>query len=189
MPILQDQIGTHVRALFVGINPGLRSAAVGHHFAGPTNRFWRLLFESGLVPEPITFADDERLPAWGYGLTNIIARPTRGASELTREEYEHGARVLLQKIGVWRPAVIAPVGVSVWRALARAVSVPGVDGRGGALVPPVEERPVPLGLQEPRIDGARVYVLPNPSGRNAHVSYAEMLRAYSGLRQLLDGGE
>ncbi len=177
MPNLKDQIDARVRVLFVGINPGLRSAAVGHPFAGPTNRFWRLLFESELVPELVTFADDGRLPEWGFGLTNIIARPTRGSSELTREEYEKGARVLRRKIVVWRPAIVAPVGVSVWRALARAAAVPGVEGTS-----------VPLGLQQPRIEGARIYVLPNPSGRNAHVSYAEMLAAYSGLRQLLDGG-
>lgn len=178
MPILKDQIDARTRVLFVGINPGLRSAAVGHHFAGPTNRFWRLLAESRLVPEPLTFADDGRLPEWGFGLTNIIARPTRGSAELTREEYERGARVLLQKIVALRPAVVAPVGISVWRALARAIRVPGID-----------REPVRLGLQPHRIESAQVYVLPNPSGRNAHVSYAEMRAAFVGLRELLDGGE
>jgi len=177
MPFLKDRVGAHVRVLFVGINPGLRSAAVGHHFAGPTNRFWRLLFESGLVPEPLTYADDGRLPEWGFGLTNIIARPTRGSSELSRQEYEHGARALLRKIVAWHPAIIAPVGVSVWRALARGIAVPGL-----------EREPVRLGLQPHRIEGAQVYVLPNPSGRNAHVGYAEMRSAYAGLRQVLDGG-
>jgi TDG/mug DNA glycosylase family protein len=174
MPVLKDQIDPRVRVLFVGINPGLRSAAVGHHFAGPTNRFWRLLFESGLVPEPLTFADDGRLPEWGYGLTNIIARATRGSSELTRQDYERGARVLLRKIVLWRPEILAPVGVSVWRALARAIDVPGID-----------REPVTLGVQPHRVERAQVYVLPNPSGRNAHLSYAEMLAAYRGLRELL----
>jgi double-stranded uracil-DNA glycosylase len=175
MPLLKDRIGGQVQVLFVGINPGLRSAEVGHHFAGATNRFWRLLFESGLVPRPLTFVDDERLPEWGFGLTNIIARPTRGSSELGREEYARGARVLLRKIGVWRPAIVAPVGISVWRALARTVHATGID-----------REPALLGLQPHHLEGARVYVLPNPSGRNAHLSYAEMLAVFRGLRELLE---
>lgn len=173
--LLKDRIGPRVRVLFVGINPGLRSAAVGHHFAGPSNRFWRLLFESRLVPEPITFADDGRLPEWGYGLTNIIPRATRGSADLAREEFDRGARRLLRKIRRLRPEIVAPVGVRVWRALAQAPPVP---------ITPRE--PVTLGLQRTRIDDAPVYVLPNPSGRNAHLGYAEMLRIYRGLRRLLD---
>ena len=84
---LKDRIRPGVRVLFVGINPGLRSAATGHHFAGYSNRFWKLLFESGLVPEPITYESDDRLPGWGYGITNIVPRATAGIDELRREEY------------------------------------------------------------------------------------------------------
>lgn len=172
---LADQIGAQLHVLFVGINPGLRSAEVGHHFAGPTNRFWRLLFESGLVSERMTFASDHRLPEWGFGLTNIVARPTRGSSELTPREYKDGAHVLLEKIVARCPAIVAPIGVSVWRALAHAIEGPHAA-----------RQPVTLGLQRSILEGARVYVLPNPSGRNAHFSYEEMLASYRGLRELME---
>jgi TDG/mug DNA glycosylase family protein len=78
LPLLRDRISAGVRVLFVGINPGVRSALTGHHFAGFSNRFWKLLHESGLVPEPISYEDDDRLPEWGYGMTNIVPRPTPG---------------------------------------------------------------------------------------------------------------
>ena len=87
-----------MRVLFVGINPGVRSALTGHHFAGFSNRFWKLLFKSKLVPEPITFADDDRLPEWGYGITNIVARPTPGIDTLDAEEYVAGRLRLRRKI-------------------------------------------------------------------------------------------
>src|SRR5688500_13892953 len=113
---LRDRIEPGVQVLFVGINPGLRSAATGHHFAGFSNRFWKLLFEAGLVPEPITYVDDDRLPEWGYGITNIVPRATAGIDELKPEEYRAGARQLLRKIRKYRPQVVAVVGVTVWRA-------------------------------------------------------------------------
>ena len=78
LPPLRDRIKPGVRVLFVGINPGIRSSQTGHHFAGPSNRFWKLLFESGLTAERITFEDDDRLPEFGYGITNIVPRPTPG---------------------------------------------------------------------------------------------------------------
>ncbi|MEW6321609.1 MAG: mismatch-specific DNA-glycosylase [Acidobacteriota bacterium] len=173
---LRDRIRPGVRVLFVGINPGLRSAATGHHFAGYSNRFWRLLYEAGLVPEPITFEDDDRLPEWGYGITNIVPRPTASIDGLAPEEYARGARRLLAKVDRFRPAVVALVGVTVWRALARALELPG--GRG--------ER-VRLGFQRPRIHGARVCVLPNPSGRNANFTDDEMRRAFRRLRRAAVG--
>src|SRR5688500_15677242 len=76
LPPLRDRIRADVRVLFVGINPGVRSALTGHHFAGPSNRFWKLLGQAGLVSEPLTYLDDQRLPEWGYGVTNIVPRPT-----------------------------------------------------------------------------------------------------------------
>ncbi|MFN2447126.1 MAG: mismatch-specific DNA-glycosylase [Vicinamibacterales bacterium] len=159
-----------MRVLFVGINPGLRSAATGHHFAGYSNRFWKLLYESGLVPEPITYEDDDRLPEWGYGITNIVPRATAGIDELTREDYRAGARALLRKIARHRPERVAAVGVTVWRALMVALDDPDRNA------------PVRLGWQKRLLRGARVCVLPNPSGRNATLSYAEMLRAFRQLR-------
>ena len=94
---LRDRIAPGVRVLFVGINPGLRSAATGHHFAGYSNRFWKLLHESGLVSEPITYEQDDRLPEWGFGITNIVPRATAGIDELRPEDYRAGAAALLQE--------------------------------------------------------------------------------------------
>jgi TDG/mug DNA glycosylase family protein len=170
---LRDRIGPRVRVLFVGINPGLRSAATGHHFAGYSNRFWKLLFESGLVAEPITYLEDARLPEWGFGITNLVPRATAGIDELRPEDYRRGAKVLLRKVARHRPEILALVGVTVWRALAASC---GVGGRTG---------PVRLGRQDLEIGDARVWVLPNPSGRNATLSYAEMLHAFTALRKSL----
>ena len=103
--------------LFVGINPGVRSSLTGHHFAGFSNRFWKLLYESRLVPEPITFTDDDRLPEWGYGITNIVPRPTPGIDTLRPEEYVAGRARLRAKVRRFKPAVVAMVGVTVFRAM------------------------------------------------------------------------
>jgi TDG/mug DNA glycosylase family protein len=169
---LQDRIAPRVEVLFVGINPGMRSALTGHHFAGYSNRFWRLLFEAGLVPEPITYEDDDRLPAWGYGITNIVARPTAGMNDLRPDEFRAGARILLRKIRRYRPAIVAVVGVTVWRALLDAL------GERDARV-----RPVAFGFQADLATAStRYFVLPNPSGRNANYTYAEMLAAFKKLR-------
>jgi double-stranded uracil-DNA glycosylase len=159
-----------MRALFVGINPGVRSAQTGHHFAGYSNRFWNLLFESGLVPERVTAADDRRLPVWGYGVTNLIPRPTPGIDTLRLDEYLAGARVLRRKVRRWNPPVVALVGVTLYRSLFPKAS---------------RTSPV-LGLRDERLEEADVFVLPNPSGRNANYSYAEMLEAFSGLRRYLE---
>ena len=159
-----------MRVLLVGINPGVRSSQVGHHFAGPSNRFWKLLYESRLVPEPIGYADDNRLPEWGFGITNLIPRPTPGIDTLRPEEYVAGAKALRRKIRRVKPEVVAFIGVTLFRS---------VFGRRPG-------QPVALGLQEERLEGARVFVLPNPSGRNANYSYAEMLKAFARLRRALE---
>jgi double-stranded uracil-DNA glycosylase len=103
--------------LFVGINPGIRSAETGHHFAGHSNRFWKLLFQSGLVPEPIGYEDDRRLAEWGYGITNIVPRPTPGIDTLERHEFVAGRASLIRKIRRCRPRIVAMVGVTVFRAV------------------------------------------------------------------------
>ena len=167
LPPLRDRIHSGVEILFVGINPGVRSALTGHHFAGFSNRFWKLLYESQLVPEPITFKDDVRLPDWGFGITNIVARATPGIDTLLPHEYVNGRKRLLAKIGRFRPRVVALVGVTVFRAMF-----------------PQHKGPVTLGLQEQELAGAAVFVLPNTSGRNANFSYAEMLSAFRSLRSL-----
>jgi TDG/mug DNA glycosylase family protein len=168
--LLKDRIRLPVRVLLVGINPGIRSAQVGHHFAGPSNRFWKLLYESRLVPEPIGFADDDRLPEWGFGLTNLIARPTPGIDSLRPDEYIAGAKALRRKIRRLKPEMVAFIGVTLFR------SVFGI-GVGPKVAP---------GPREERIEGARVFVLPNPSGRNANFSYRQMLDAFVGLRRAME---
>ena len=181
---LRDRIAPGVRVLFVGINPGVRSALTGHHFAGFSNRFWRLLVESKLVPEPITYVDDGRLPEWGLGITNLIARPSPGIDDLSPAEYVGGWRILEKKIARYQPAVVALVGVTVYRAI-----LPLLDD--GAPGPPAGRRRGPgppasvLGPRPQSVHGARLFVLPNPSGRNANFTYAEMLRAFRGLRRYL----
>ena len=113
LPLLRDRVRSGVRVLFVGINPGVRSALTGHHFAGFSNRFWKLLYESRLVPEPVTYVDDERLPDWGYGITNVVPRPTPGIDTLERDEYVAGAATLRRKITRYRPSCVALIGVTV----------------------------------------------------------------------------
>src|SRR3954470_15828685 len=167
---LRDRIRPPVRVLLVGINPGVRSSQVGHHFAGPSNRFWKLLYESGLVTAPIGFAAGDRLHEWGLGITNLIPRPTPGIDTLRLEEYIAGAKTLRRKIRRVKPEVVAFVGVTLFRS---------VFGRRTG-------QPVALGEQVERLEGARVFVLPNPSGRNANFSYGEMLDAFVELRRALE---
>ena len=164
LPPLRDRIRPGVRVLFVGINPGVRSSLTGHHFAGYSNRFWKLLYEARLVPEPLSWIDDVRLPDWGYGITNLVPRPTPGIDSLERREYEAGRVMLRRKIRRYRPAVVALIGVTVFRAMF-----------------PERKDAVALGLQRERIGDSAVFVLPNPSGRNANYSYAEMARAFRRL--------
>jgi TDG/mug DNA glycosylase family protein len=160
------------RILFVGINPSLRSAEVGHHFAGSGNPFWRLLHASGLVPEPLTYEDDVRLPAMGLALTNIVPRATREASELTRAEFVEGKRALARLIARLRPEVVAFVGTTVYRAFF------GPRVGGGA------------GPKPEAIGGARVFVLPNPSGRNAvYPGFKDKLVWFEALRRYAERGE
>ena len=160
----------------MGINPGVRSATTGHHFAGPSNRFWKLLWEARLVPEPFTHEDDVRLPELGMGVTNLVARPSPGIDVLKPAEYVAGWKILEQKIERYRPEVIALVGVTLWRAILPLVLTDEKQRSQAAKV----KCP---GLQKIQVHGAHVFVLPNPSGRNAHYSWDEMLSAFRSLRR------
>jgi len=136
------------RILFVGINPGLRSAQLGHHFAGPGNPFWRLLHAAGIVPESLSFERDRDLACYGLALTNLCPRPTRSATELTPQEKARGARALAAKVARLKPSVVSFVGLTVYQQCVKD-RLPGPGAK-----------PEPFG-------GARVFVLPNPSGLNA----------------------
>ncbi|MBI3272379.1 MAG: mismatch-specific DNA-glycosylase [Planctomycetes bacterium] len=170
-PALPDRIGRDCRVLFVGINPGLRSAALGHHFAGHGNRFWKLLNASGLVDTPLGPDDDVRLPELGLGLTNVAARPTRGSGDLGSSDFAAGRAVLLRKVRRFGPQVVVFVGITAFRAY--------FEERGAVV----------CGARPERIGRARVFVLPNPSGRNAHYDFDRMLEAWRALADSLRSAE
>jgi TDG/mug DNA glycosylase family protein len=146
---LRDVAPPRPRILFVGINPSLRSGAVGHHFASPGNPYWRLLHAARLTPVALTADEDQRLAEFRVGLTNLCPRPTRAASELGAEEIDAGRRALARKIARLRPEVVAFVGLTLYQQYFRHAR------SGGA------------GEKPERIAGARVFVVPNPSGLNA----------------------
>ena len=162
---LKDRIAPGARVLFVGINPGVRSALTGHHFAGPSNNFWKLLFDSGFVPRRVTHEDDDRLPEWDLGITNLVARPTPGVMDLTIAELRNGRAALERKVRRYQPRVVALVGITVYRALFP------------------QTKTVKPGKTRDFLGGAPVWVLPNPSGRNAHYSYQDMVRAFRALQR------
>ncbi|MEQ1627376.1 MAG: mismatch-specific DNA-glycosylase [Nitrospira sp.] len=167
---LPDRIQPGVRVLFVGINPGLRSAQMGHHFAGSSNRFWKLLYESRLVTEPLTYQEDERLPEWGLGLTNIVGRPSRGIESLSPQEYRGGMTALTRKVRRYRPRIVALLGITIYRIM-----------YGAGLSLPTR---IPLGPTSSDIAGVPIFLLPNPSGRNARYCYEDMLAAFRALQSL-----
>jgi double-stranded uracil-DNA glycosylase len=169
---LTDRIEPGVRVLLVGINPGVRSAETGHHFAGPSNRFWKLLYAAGVVPEPIAHEGDVRLPEWGLGVTNLVARPSPGIDDLKPAEYLEGWTILERKIDRFRPDIVAFVGVTMYRALWKVI---------GHAEPPA----ISPGFQKATVHGARLFVLPNPSGRNAHFSWDDMLDAFRALARAM----
>jgi double-stranded uracil-DNA glycosylase len=146
--------------LFVGINPSLRSAEVGHHFARPGNRFWPALHAAGYTPRLLRPEDDGELPAHGVGVTNIAFRPTRAATELSRDELRAGAAALERTVATNAPRLVAMLGLGAYRD--------------------AFERPkATWGLQPERIGGRPVWVLPNPSGLNAHYKPADFARVYA----------
>ncbi|MBV9195250.1 MAG: mismatch-specific DNA-glycosylase [Solirubrobacterales bacterium] len=155
--------GPGLRVLFVGINPSLRSAEVGHHFARPGNRFWPTLHAAGFTPRRLTPQEDELLPSFGIGVANIVARATRTGAELTVAELRAGATVLEATVDAWSPRLVAVVGVVAYRSAFR--------------------RPhAHMGLQDERVAGRPVWVLPNPSGLNAHYKPHDFARLYKQAR-------
>ena len=168
MPALRDVVVDHPRLLLVGINPGLRSGALGHHFAGRGNPFWRLLHAARLTPVLLDYTEDRRLAEFGIALTNLCPRTTRTAAELTRAEIARGRAALERKIAAWNPAVVALVGVSLY---------PIVFARSSAGGP---------GPKPDRVAGARVFVVPNPSGLNAsYPGFAHKLVWFRKLRRFV----
>ncbi|RBY90366.1 G/U mismatch-specific DNA glycosylase [Blastococcus sp. TBT05-19] len=160
---LPDIIGPGLDVLFCGINPSLMSAERGHHFARPGNRFWPALHLAGLTPRRLRPEEDRELLEHGLGVTNLVDRPTRAAAELSAEELAEGAVALERLVAEHRPRVLAVLGITAWRQ---------AFGRPRAVA----------GLQEERLGGAVTWVVPNPSGLNAHAQLPDLARAYAQLR-------
>jgi TDG/mug DNA glycosylase family protein len=161
---LPDVLGPDLRVLFCGINPSLLSAARGHHFARPGNRFWPALELGGFTPRRFTPDEDGLLPALGLGITNVVDRPTRAAAELSAAELHAGFAALGALVADVRPAVLAMVGLGTWRV---------VSGR----------RDAGVGLQAGADVGGRpVWVLPNPSGLNASYQLPRLGALFAELR-------
>ncbi|MEU4743687.1 G/U mismatch-specific DNA glycosylase [Actinosynnema sp. NPDC023658] len=160
---LPDIVGPGLVVLFCGINPGLLSAAKGQHFARPGNRFWPALHLSGFTPRLMKPSEQEELPRHGLGITNLVARPTARADELTPEELRAGGERLTGLAERYRPKVVAVVGVTAYRA---------AFGRKDAKVGPQEEA----------IGPSQLWVLPNPSGLNAHYQLPALAEVFGRLR-------
>jgi len=159
-----DIVRPRLKVLFCGINPSLYSGAVGHHFARPGNRFWRTLHRAGFTRRQLSPFEERELLQSGLGITNLVSRATAGAAELSERELRAGARRVRRIVRRFRPAVVAFLGVGAFRA---------AFGRPRATVGPQPER----------ICGARVWVLPNPSGLNAHYQLAELAAEFGKLKQ------
>ena len=153
--------------VFCGINPGLYSAAVGHHFARPGNRFWPALHASGFTDRLLSAFEDVRLPSYGLGLTNLVARGTATAAELSLEELRSGAQTLKSKLETFRPRFLAVLGVGAYR---QAFGKPRID----------------IGRQEEMLGGTGIWVLPNPSGLNAHYQLDDLSKLFAELRLQLN---
>jgi TDG/mug DNA glycosylase family protein len=157
-----DVIASGLKVLFCGINPGLYSGATGHHFARPGNRFWPTLHQAGFTEELLTPAEERKLLIAGYGITNLVERATAGADELSKEELITGHKRLAEKIEQYKPAFVAILGIGAYRT-AFAQPKASIGPRAGLLA------------------GAKVWVLPNPSGLNAHYQLADLAHYFRRL--------
>jgi double-stranded uracil-DNA glycosylase len=163
---LPDIVAPGLDVLFCGINPGLRSAEVGHNFARPGNRFWKALHGAGFTPRVLRPEEDAELPRYGIGMTNLVARPTAAAADLSDEELRAGAAELEVLVDEYEPRVVAMVGLGAYRTAFR--------------------RPrAAIGLQDEKIGTVPVWLLPNPSGLNANHQLPELIRLFSALREWL----
>jgi len=163
---VEDVIAPGLQVLFCGINPGLYTAAVGHHFARPGNRFWKALYGAGFTPRLLSPDEQGELPALGLGITNLADRPTAKAEELTVEELRTGRLLLTMKAQRYQPRCVAILGLG---AYGKAFGVPHPK----------------IGPAAPLTDHTRIWVLPNPSGLNAHHQLDDLIEALRELRASL----
>ena len=162
-----DHLRPGLKLVIVGINPGVRSGASGHHYAWPGNHFWPLMYASGLIPEPLTYADDHRVLEWDIGLTNLVDRTSRQASDLSRDEVRAGASTLRRKLIECRPGVVCFNGKGIYEVFA-------------------DRKNVMLGLQEETLEGSLLFVVPSSSARTAAYQRDAKLRYYEALKQIVD---
>ncbi|RPI87754.1 MAG: G/U mismatch-specific DNA glycosylase [Chloroflexi bacterium] len=165
---VRDVIAPNLKVLFVGINPGLYTAAIGHHFGRPGNRFWPAIYKAGFTPRLLSPYEETELLEFGYGITNIVARATTGANELSKKELIEGGRLLEEKVHTYRPRLLAVLGVSAYR---HAFNHPDAV----------------VGKQTEMIANTPVWVLPNPSGLNAHYNLDNLADVYREVRIAGDG--
>jgi double-stranded uracil-DNA glycosylase len=163
-----DVIAPDLKVLFCGINPGLYTAAVGHHFARPGNRFWPALHLGGFTPRLLAPEEERQLLQCGYGITNLVMRATATADALKSAEYVEGGLQLKEKIRLYRPKCLAVLGLGAYRS---------AFGRRQAVIGPQAEK----------IGGAQVWALPNPSGLNAHYQLKDLGRLFEELRLAVEG--
>jgi TDG/mug DNA glycosylase family protein len=164
---VRDVIAPGLRILFCGINPGLYTAAVGHHFARPGNRFWPALYAAGFTDRLLSPFDERELLARGYGITNVVMRATATADQLSRAELSEGGKRLAAKVRRYQPGFLAVLGVGAYRA---------AFGEPSAII----------GEQEKTIGETRIWVLPNPSGLNAHYQAGDLARLFNELKRVVE---
>ena len=164
---MPDVIAPGLRVLFCGINPGLYTAAVGHHFARPGNRFWPALFAAGFTDRLVSPFAERELLQQGFGVTNVVMRATATADQLTREELLAGGKRLASKVRRYKPAFLAVLGLGAYRTA-------------------WQQPKAIIGRQDQMIGETVVWVLPNPSGLNAHYQARDLARVFGELRAAVD---
>lgn len=160
---IPDHLKGNLKILFVGFNPSIRSSETGYHYANPTNRFWKILYQAGLTPWKFAPEENSKLLDLGFGLTNIVARPTKEAAEITKAEYKEGAALLQEKILEFKPAAVCFVGKGVYQEYSK-------------------KRQIPWGLQEePVLAGIIEYVAPSSSGL-VRMKFDDIVQIYEELK-------
>lgn len=161
---ISDHLKENLKILFVGFNPSIRSSETGYHYANPTNRFWKILYQAGLTPWKFAPEENSKLLDLGFGLTNIVARPTKEAAEITKAEYKEGATSLQEKILKFKPTAVCFVGKGVYQEYSK-------------------KRQIPWGLQEePVLPGVIEYVAPSSSGL-VRMKFDEIIQIYEDLKR------
>ncbi|WP_138419814.1 G/U mismatch-specific DNA glycosylase [Aquibacillus sediminis] len=163
---IPDHLTKNLKLLFVGFNPSIRSAETGHHYANPNNRFWKILYQSGLTPKQLTADQDHDLLQYGYGLTNIVERPTKEAAEITKQEYQQGRLALIEKIATYNPQIVCFVGKGVYQQFSK-------------------RKQVSWGKQEQTVTDAVEFVAPSSSGL-VRMKMEDIVAIYKQLTDLIN---